>query len=149
MLFSPLFGIWLQANTYRHTHISVTHVHIYWDRKKNLQDQCQSEFAILDWQEEHCTGFLYVFSIIISSSVFRSTLSLENTLFIFLLKTICHLKMWNLSLLVISLMYQIIFNFLLQSVYGVTEDSQSQSPAHIPAQPIRKTTKDDVRKQVS
>ncbi|KAL7992385.1 hypothetical protein Chor_016641 [Crotalus horridus] len=35
------------------------------------------------------------------------------------------------------------------SVYGVTEDSQSQSPAHIPSQPIRKTTKDDVRKQIS
>ncbi|ETE66768.1 Regulator of G-protein signaling 6, partial [Ophiophagus hannah] len=36
-----------------------------------------------------------------------------------------------------------------RSVYGVTEDSQSQSPAHIPSQPIRKTTKDDIRKQIS
>ncbi|XP_039190059.1 regulator of G-protein signaling 6 isoform X1 [Crotalus tigris] len=35
-----------------------------------------------------------------------------------------------------------------KSVYGVTEDSQSQSPAHVPSQPIRKTTKDDVRKQI-
>uniref|UniRef100_A0A803TW92 Regulator of G protein signaling 6 n=1 Tax=Anolis carolinensis TaxID=28377 RepID=A0A803TW92_ANOCA len=36
-----------------------------------------------------------------------------------------------------------------KSVYGVTEDSQSQSPVHMPSQPIRKTTKDDVRKQIT
>ncbi|MEJ1269500.1 hypothetical protein NN561_000311 [Cricetulus griseus] len=35
------------------------------------------------------------------------------------------------------------------SVYGVTEESQSQSPVHIPSQPIRKTTKDDIRKQIT
>ncbi|KAI4583419.1 hypothetical protein MJG53_008632 [Ovis ammon polii x Ovis aries] len=35
------------------------------------------------------------------------------------------------------------------SVYGVTEESQSQSPVHIPSQPIRKTTKEDVRKQIT
>uniref|UniRef100_A0A670I5J2 Regulator of G protein signaling 6 n=1 Tax=Podarcis muralis TaxID=64176 RepID=A0A670I5J2_PODMU len=35
-----------------------------------------------------------------------------------------------------------------KSVYGVTEDSQSQSPVHMPSQPARKTTKDDVRKQL-
>ncbi|XP_070370028.1 regulator of G-protein signaling 6 isoform X7 [Equus asinus] len=36
-----------------------------------------------------------------------------------------------------------------KSVYGVTEESQSQSPVHIPSQPIRKTTKEDVRKQIT
>ncbi|KAH0521005.1 Regulator of G-protein signaling 6 [Microtus ochrogaster] len=36
-----------------------------------------------------------------------------------------------------------------KSVYGVTEESQSQSPVHIPSQPIRKTTKDDIRKQIT
>ncbi|XP_029454593.1 regulator of G-protein signaling 6 isoform X3 [Rhinatrema bivittatum] len=36
-----------------------------------------------------------------------------------------------------------------KSVYGVTEDSQSQSPIHVPSQVIRKTTKDDVRKQIT
>ncbi|KAM6202823.1 regulator of G-protein signaling 6 isoform 10-T10 [Rhynchocyon petersi] len=36
-----------------------------------------------------------------------------------------------------------------KSVYGVTEESQSQSPVHIPAQPIRKTTKEDIRKQIT
>ncbi|ELV09869.1 Regulator of G-protein signaling 6 [Tupaia chinensis] len=35
------------------------------------------------------------------------------------------------------------------SVYGVTEESQSQSPVHIPSQPIRKTTKEDIRKQIT
>ncbi|EPY81247.1 regulator of G-protein signaling 6 isoform 4 [Camelus ferus] len=35
------------------------------------------------------------------------------------------------------------------SVYGVTDESQSQSPVHIPSQPIRKTTKEDVRKQIT
>ncbi|KAF3831037.1 hypothetical protein GH733_002275 [Mirounga leonina] len=35
-----------------------------------------------------------------------------------------------------------------KSVYGVTEESQSQSPVHIPSQPIRKTTKEDIRKQL-
>lgn len=34
-------------------------------------------------------------------------------------------------------------------MYGVTEESQSQSPVHIPSQPIRKTTKEDIRKQVN
>ncbi|XP_039597098.1 regulator of G-protein signaling 6 isoform X1 [Polypterus senegalus] len=36
-----------------------------------------------------------------------------------------------------------------KSVYGVTDESQSHSPVHTPAQPIRKTTKDDVRKQIT
>ncbi|XP_060243798.1 regulator of G-protein signaling 6 isoform X4 [Meriones unguiculatus] len=36
-----------------------------------------------------------------------------------------------------------------KSVYGVTEETQSQSPVHIPSQPIRKTTKDDIRKQIT
>nr|XP_033808513.1 regulator of G-protein signaling 6 isoform X4 [Geotrypetes seraphini] len=36
-----------------------------------------------------------------------------------------------------------------KSVYGVIEDSQSQSPIHMPSQVLRKTTKDDVRKQIS
>ncbi|KAM7163462.1 regulator of G-protein signaling 6 isoform 5-T5 [Macrochelys suwanniensis] len=36
-----------------------------------------------------------------------------------------------------------------KSVYGVTEDSQSQSPVHMPSQPIRKTTKEDFRKQIT
>ncbi|XP_058511272.1 regulator of G-protein signaling 6 isoform X4 [Ochotona princeps] len=36
-----------------------------------------------------------------------------------------------------------------KSVYGVTEESQSQSPVHIPSQPIRKTTKDDIRRQIA
>lgn len=36
-----------------------------------------------------------------------------------------------------------------QSVYGVTEESQPQSPVHLPSQPVRKTTKEDFRKQVS
>uniref|UniRef100_A0A3Q1LTJ9 Regulator of G protein signaling 6 n=3 Tax=Pecora TaxID=35500 RepID=A0A3Q1LTJ9_BOVIN len=36
-----------------------------------------------------------------------------------------------------------------KSVYGVTEESQSQSPVHIPSQPIRKTTKEDIRKQIT
>ncbi|KAJ6667226.1 hypothetical protein lerEdw1_017204, partial [Lerista edwardsae] len=35
------------------------------------------------------------------------------------------------------------------SVYGVTEDCQSQSPVHMPSQPVRKTTKEDVRKQIT
>lgn len=35
-----------------------------------------------------------------------------------------------------------------QSVYGVTEESQPQSPVHLPSQPVRKTTKEDFRKQV-
>ncbi|XP_026967475.1 regulator of G-protein signaling 6 isoform X2 [Sagmatias obliquidens] len=35
-----------------------------------------------------------------------------------------------------------------KSVYGVTEESQSQSPVHVPSQPIRKTTKEDIRKQI-
>ncbi|XP_012579849.1 PREDICTED: regulator of G-protein signaling 6 [Condylura cristata] len=35
-----------------------------------------------------------------------------------------------------------------KSVYGVTEDSQS-SPLHIPSQPVRKTTKEDIRKQIT
>lgn len=35
-----------------------------------------------------------------------------------------------------------------QSVYGVSEDSQSQSPVHMASHVIRKTTKDDLRKQV-
>ncbi|XP_073923733.1 regulator of G-protein signaling 6 isoform X4 [Castor canadensis] len=34
-----------------------------------------------------------------------------------------------------------------KSVYGVTEESQS--PVHIPSQPIRRTTKDDIRKQIT
>ncbi|EDL02731.1 mCG7891, partial [Mus musculus] len=36
-----------------------------------------------------------------------------------------------------------------KSVYGVTDETQSQSPVHIPSQPIRKTTKDDIRKQIT
>ncbi|XP_065451381.1 regulator of G-protein signaling 6 isoform X3 [Chrysemys picta bellii] len=36
-----------------------------------------------------------------------------------------------------------------KSVYGVTEDSQSQSPVHMPSQPIRKTTKEDFRKKIT
>ncbi|XP_016063630.1 PREDICTED: regulator of G-protein signaling 6 [Miniopterus natalensis] len=36
-----------------------------------------------------------------------------------------------------------------KSVYGVTDESQSQSPVHIPSQPIRKTTKEDIRKQIT
>ncbi|XP_040831542.1 regulator of G-protein signaling 6 isoform X2 [Ochotona curzoniae] len=36
-----------------------------------------------------------------------------------------------------------------KSVYGVTEESQSQSPMHIPSQPIRKTTKEDIRRQIT
>ncbi|XP_006760786.1 PREDICTED: regulator of G-protein signaling 6 isoform X3 [Myotis davidii] len=36
-----------------------------------------------------------------------------------------------------------------KSVYGVTEESQSQSPVHIPSQPVRKTTKEDIRKQIT
>ncbi|XP_064421287.1 regulator of G-protein signaling 6 [Latimeria chalumnae] len=36
-----------------------------------------------------------------------------------------------------------------KSVYGITEDSQSQSPVHTPAQAVRKTTKDDLHKQIS
>uniref|UniRef100_A0A8C9ENK4 Regulator of G protein signaling 6 n=1 Tax=Pavo cristatus TaxID=9049 RepID=A0A8C9ENK4_PAVCR len=35
-----------------------------------------------------------------------------------------------------------------KSVYGVTEESQPQSPVHVPSQPVRKTTKEDFRKQV-
>ncbi|XP_037359530.2 regulator of G-protein signaling 6 isoform X2 [Talpa occidentalis] len=35
-----------------------------------------------------------------------------------------------------------------KSVYGVTEDAQS-SPLHIPSQPVRKTTKEDIRKQIT
>uniref|UniRef100_A0A8B9C7V1 Regulator of G protein signaling 6 n=2 Tax=Anser TaxID=8842 RepID=A0A8B9C7V1_9AVES len=35
-----------------------------------------------------------------------------------------------------------------KSVYGVTEESQPQSPVHMPSQPVRKTTKEDFRKQV-
>ncbi|XP_058843342.1 regulator of G-protein signaling 6 isoform X2 [Acipenser ruthenus] len=36
-----------------------------------------------------------------------------------------------------------------KSVYGVTEDSQTQSPVHTPVQPQRKTTKEDVQKQIT
>lgn len=36
-----------------------------------------------------------------------------------------------------------------KSVYGVTEESQSQSPVHVPSQPIRKTIKEDIRKQIT
>ncbi|XP_040457574.1 regulator of G-protein signaling 6 isoform X2 [Falco naumanni] len=36
-----------------------------------------------------------------------------------------------------------------KSVYGVTEESQPQSPVHMPSQPVRKTTKEDVRKQIT
>ncbi|XP_053553745.1 regulator of G-protein signaling 6 [Bombina bombina] len=36
-----------------------------------------------------------------------------------------------------------------KSVYGVSEDSQSQSPVHMASHVIRKTTKDDLRKQIS
>ncbi|KAM5272954.1 regulator of G-protein signaling 6 isoform 10-T10 [Ctenodactylus gundi] len=36
-----------------------------------------------------------------------------------------------------------------KSVYGVTDESQSQSPVHTPSQPIRKTTKEDIRKQIT
>ncbi|XP_041132317.1 regulator of G-protein signaling 6-like isoform X1 [Polyodon spathula] len=36
-----------------------------------------------------------------------------------------------------------------KSVYGVTEDSQAQSPVHTPVQPQRKTTKEDVQKQIT
>ncbi|XP_027735456.1 regulator of G-protein signaling 6 isoform X4 [Empidonax traillii] len=35
-----------------------------------------------------------------------------------------------------------------KSVYGVTEESQPQSPVHMPSQPVRKTTKEDFRKQI-
>ncbi|XP_068110202.1 regulator of G-protein signaling 6 isoform X3 [Hyperolius riggenbachi] len=35
-----------------------------------------------------------------------------------------------------------------KSVYGVSEDSQSQSPVHMASHVIRKTTKDDLRKQI-
>ncbi|XP_072284938.1 regulator of G-protein signaling 6 [Pyxicephalus adspersus] len=34
------------------------------------------------------------------------------------------------------------------SIYGVSEDSQSQSPVHMASHVIRKTTKDDLRKQI-
>ncbi|XP_069321192.1 regulator of G-protein signaling 6 [Eulemur rufifrons] len=36
-----------------------------------------------------------------------------------------------------------------KSVYGVTEETQSQSPVHVLSQPIRKTTKEDIRKQIT
>uniref|UniRef100_A0A8C7EH27 Regulator of G protein signaling 6 n=1 Tax=Nothoprocta perdicaria TaxID=30464 RepID=A0A8C7EH27_NOTPE len=36
-----------------------------------------------------------------------------------------------------------------KSVYGVTEESQPQSPVHVPSQPVRKTTKEDFRKQIN
>ncbi|XP_078515602.1 regulator of G-protein signaling 6 isoform X2 [Lissotriton helveticus] len=36
-----------------------------------------------------------------------------------------------------------------KSVYGVTEESQSQSPVHVPSTVIRKTTKDDLRKRIT
>ncbi|XP_070956025.1 regulator of G-protein signaling 6 isoform X3 [Macaca nemestrina] len=36
-----------------------------------------------------------------------------------------------------------------KSVYGVTEESQAQSPVHVLSQPIRKTTKEDIRKQIT
>ncbi|KAM7158112.1 regulator of G-protein signaling 6 isoform 4-T8 [Molossus nigricans] len=36
-----------------------------------------------------------------------------------------------------------------KSVYGVADESQSQSPVHIPSQPVRKTTKEDIRKQIT
>ncbi|RMC00495.1 hypothetical protein DUI87_23106 [Hirundo rustica rustica] len=36
-----------------------------------------------------------------------------------------------------------------ESVYGVTEESQPQSPVHLPSQPVRKTTKEDFRKQIT
>ncbi|KAM4690915.1 regulator of G-protein signaling 6 isoform 1-T1 [Rhinophrynus dorsalis] len=35
-----------------------------------------------------------------------------------------------------------------KSVYGVSEDSQSQSPVHMASHVIRKTTKDDLKKQI-
>jgi len=39
---------------------------------------------------------------------------------------------------------------LLQSVYGVPDDGQSHpSPVHISSQPARKTTREDVQKEVS
>lgn len=39
---------------------------------------------------------------------------------------------------------------VLQSVYGVPDDGQSQpSPVHISSQPTRKTTKEDVQKEVT
>ncbi|NXP58949.1 RGS6 protein, partial [Chloropsis cyanopogon] len=36
-----------------------------------------------------------------------------------------------------------------KSVYGVTEESQPQSPVHLPSQPVRKMTKEDFRKQIT
>ncbi|XP_069065051.1 regulator of G-protein signaling 6 isoform X2 [Pleurodeles waltl] len=36
-----------------------------------------------------------------------------------------------------------------KSVYGITEESQSQSPVHMPSTVIRKTTKDDLRKRIN
>uniref|UniRef100_A0A803VZW4 Regulator of G protein signaling 6 n=1 Tax=Ficedula albicollis TaxID=59894 RepID=A0A803VZW4_FICAL len=36
-----------------------------------------------------------------------------------------------------------------KSVYGVTEETQPQSPVHLPSQPLRKTTKEDFRKQIT
>ncbi|XP_069494709.1 regulator of G-protein signaling 6 isoform X2 [Ambystoma mexicanum] len=36
-----------------------------------------------------------------------------------------------------------------KSVYGVAEESQSQSPVHVPSTVIRKTTKDDLRKRIT
>ncbi|XP_071665369.1 regulator of G-protein signaling 6 isoform X6 [Patagioenas fasciata] len=36
-----------------------------------------------------------------------------------------------------------------KSVYGVTEESQPQSPVHMPSQPVRKATKEDFRKQIN
>ncbi|KAJ8290430.1 hypothetical protein GJAV_G00012770 [Gymnothorax javanicus] len=36
-----------------------------------------------------------------------------------------------------------------KSVYGVPEEAQSQSPVHTPSQPARKTTKEDVQKEIS
>ncbi|XP_066550423.1 regulator of G-protein signaling 6 isoform X2 [Amia ocellicauda] len=36
-----------------------------------------------------------------------------------------------------------------KSVYGVTEESQTRSPVHTPVQPTRKTTKEDVKKEIT
>ncbi|XP_030625496.1 regulator of G-protein signaling 6-like isoform X2 [Chanos chanos] len=36
-----------------------------------------------------------------------------------------------------------------KSVYGVTDDSQTQSPIHAPSQPARKPTKEDVQREIS
>ncbi|XP_023657909.2 regulator of G-protein signaling 6 isoform X3 [Paramormyrops kingsleyae] len=36
-----------------------------------------------------------------------------------------------------------------KSVYGVTDDTPTHSPVHMPSQPIRKATKEDVQKEIS